>query len=287
MALANEKPATTRNFAAWGGVAVIAYILIIWGGALVVNGEGLVGIFRALFRSTQLAVTLGLALILSVAVTGFSNRKRPVTLRTVRNYVIHNLVAIIALLLVIWGFTSLNGAGALGAMGGSTWAAFVTGATLIVLASLGTLALGSVHAGTDLVEDEAAAYDLRERGRLIFYSMVWMAACGTLLIVLGMGGPGGLLPANAALAAALGLSALLTVLGVVSWRLSDELARTLSRESGNMALYLILIFGGGWSILAHLGFVTGPAPLDWLTLFTVLLFAASFIVLGRRKLLTR
>jgi hypothetical protein len=30
-----------------------------------------------------------------------------------------------------------------------------------------------------------------------------------------------------------------------------------------------------------------PAPLDWLTLFTLLLFAATFIALGRRKLLTR
>jgi len=30
-----------------------------------------------------------------------------------------------------------------------------------------------------------------------------------------------------------------------------------------------------------------PAPLDWLTLLTLLMFAAGFIALGRRKLLSR
>ena len=197
------------------------------------------------------------------------------------------MAAIAAFVLVAWGFTTLNKAGALGAMGSSTWAAFVTGATLIVLASLGTLATASVHAGAGLVDDEDAAEDLRERGRLLLYSFVWMAACGALLIVLGLGGSAGLLSPATALAAALGLIAVLILLGKVTWRLSDELARTLSNETGSMAFYLILAIGGGWAILAHLGFVAGPAPLDWLTLFTLLLFAASFIVLGRRKLLTR
>jgi len=39
-------------------------------------------------------------------------------------------------------------------------------------------------------------------------------------------------------------------------------------------------------MLAHLGFVAAPAPLDWLTLFIVLLFVASVVAAGRRKLLT-
>jgi hypothetical protein len=86
---------------------------------------------------------------------------------------------------------------------------------------------------------------------------------------------------------ALVLIAVLTALGIAAWRLSDELGRTLSREAGNMAFYLILLLGGGWAMLAHLGVVAAPAPLDWLTLFAVLLFVASFIAVGRRKLLTR
>jgi hypothetical protein len=40
-------------------------------------------------------------------------------------------------------------------------------------------------------------------------------------------------------------------------------------------------------MLAHLGFMAGPAPIDRLTLFTLLLFVASFIAAGGRKLLTR
>jgi hypothetical protein len=73
----------------------------------------------------------------------------------------------------------------------------------------------------------------------------------------------------------------------VTWRLSDELGRTLTYETGNMSFYLVLVLGGAWATLAHLGFLAAPAPLDWLTMFIVSMFVASFIVLGRRKLLTR
>jgi energy-converting hydrogenase Eha subunit E len=84
---------------------------------------------------------------------------------------------------------------------------------------------------------------------------------------------------------ALVLIAVLTVLLIAAWGLSDELGRTLSHETGNMAFYLILVLGSGWAMLAHLGFVAAPAPLDWVTLFAVLMFAASFIAAGRGKLL--
>ena len=40
-------------------------------------------------------------------------------------------------------------------------------------------------------------------------------------------------------------------------------------------------------MLAHLGFVAGPASIDWVTLFTVRVVAASFMAVGRRNLLTR
>jgi hypothetical protein len=45
------------------------------------------------------------------------------------------------------------------------------------------------------------------------------------------------------------LIAALFVLGIATWRLSDELTRTLSYETGNMAFYLILVLGGGWAML--------------------------------------
>ena len=221
-----------------------------------------------------------------MAVIGFTSRKRPLSLRTFRNFVIRNAVAIGALPARPLGLQRV-GRGALGAMGASEWAAAVTGSILVFFAFLGTLAMASAHTGADLIDDEVAADELRERGRLYLYSFVWMAACGLLLIGLSLAGPGGVLSPAAALAGALVLIAVLTVLGIATWRLSDELGRTLSHETGNMAFYLILVLGGGWAMLAHLGFVAAPAPLDWLTMFTVLLFAASFIVLGRRKLLTR
>lgn len=63
--------------------------------------------------------------------------------------------------------------------------------------------------------------------------------------------------------------------------------RTLSHETGSLAFYLVLGLGGGWALLAHLGFAAAPAALDWLTLFIVLLFAASVIAVARRNLFTR
>lgn len=281
MAITNDEPMHAwRNFWAWSAVGAIFYVLIVWGVSSLVR-EDSVG---AILRSEQVAAMLGLGLIFSMVVTGFASRKRTVGLQTLRNFAIVNGVTVVVCLLVIWGLQAIAGAGA---MGTSEWVAAIAGSTLFVLAVFGALATASVHTGALLIDDEMAAEDMRERGRLLIYSFVWMAACGLLLTGLSFAGPGGVLFPKAALAGALGLIAVLVVLGIVTWRLSDELGRTLSHEAGNLAFYLILVLGGGWAILAHLGFATGPAPLDWLTLFTVLLFAASFIAVGRRKLFTR
>jgi hypothetical protein len=235
-----------------------------------------------LLRPTKVTAQLGLAMLFAMAVIGFTSRKRPLDLRSLRNFLIQNAIAILAFLLVIWGFGAL----ARTDVGVSEWIAAATGATLVVIAVLGGLAAASVRTGLHLVDDEMAAEDLRERGRLMLCSFTWMACFGLLLIGLGLAGAGVLSPA-AALAGVLVLIPVLTLLTIAAWRLQDELGRTLSHETGNMAFYLIFVIGGGWAILAHLGFAAAPAPLDWVTLVTVLLFAASFIVLGRRKLLTR
>ena len=267
-----------RGVAAWSAVGAGFYILVVVGVSLLVHGGGM----GAIFRSKTVVAELGLALILSMAVAGFSNRKRAFSLRTFRNFLIQNAVAIIAFLLVIWGFSGLARTHAVGA---SAWIAAVTGATLVIMPALGSLAVASAYGGAGLLDSDAAE-DLRERGRLFLYSFAWVAMCGLLLILLALAGPVGVLSPAAALAGALVLIALLVVLGMATQRLSDELARTLSREAGSLAFYLILGLGGGWAMLAHLGFVAAPAPLDWLTLFTVLLFVASFIAAGRRNLLT-
>jgi hypothetical protein len=283
MAMAkDESMPTWRNFAAWSLVGAI-FTLAVLGGFLLVQGGGM----SATLPSGKVAAVLGLTLILATIVTGFSGWKRPVSLRTFRNYLVLNVVAASLIMSAISGFSALARAGALGAMSGSKWAAGLTGLILAALAVLGILAVAGARMGAGLIDDQAAAEDMRERWRLFFYSFLWMAACGLLLILLGLAGPEGVVPRTVALAGVLLVVAILGLLGIATRRLSDELVRTLSNETGNMAFLLILLLGGGWAMLAHLGFVAAPAPLDWLTLFIVLMFVASFIAAGRRKLLTR
>jgi hypothetical protein len=288
MAMANDQSATWwRNFAAWSAVGAVSYSLVVLSGTSFLHDEGVVGMLRDLLRSQHLAALLGLGLVLSTALVGFTSLRRPFSLRALRNFALRDAIGIVGCLIVVWGFSALAGAGALQAMGPSAWVAAAVGATLVIVAILGGVAVAGAHTGGDFIDDELAADDLRERGRLIVYGLGWMGVCGLLLIGLSLAGPGGVLSPTVALAGALVLIVTLVVLGLAAWRLSDELGRTLSYETGNLAFYLILAVGGGWATLAQLGLVDSPAPLDWLTLFIVLLYVASFIAAGRRKLLTR
>lgn len=270
---------TWRGFAAWSAAGATVYILALWGASAFLHQD----IMRAILRPTGVTAQLGLGLIVSIAAAGFTNRKRPVNVRTLRNFLVQNAAAVIALLLAIAGFSALARVDAVGL---SEWVAAATGATLVALAIIGGLAMAGARTSFALIDDEAAAEDMGQRSRLYACSFIWIAACGLLLIGLSLAGPQGLLSRAAALVGALAAGALLAGLGVATWRLSDELTRTLSNETGAMAFYLVLVFGGGWATLAHLGFVTAPAPLGWLTMFVVVMFVASFIVLGRRRLLT-
>lgn len=281
--MANEESVLRwRNFAAWGAAGAVFYVLSVCAAASLLHEGGM----DAVFRSTAVVAKLGLGLLFATACVGFSNWKRPISLRALRNFAASSAAAVVVCLFVLWGFRTSAAAGVLPGMAASQWSAVVTGAALAVFALLGTLNLAIAHKGGQFMEADTAD-ELRERGPLLLYSFAWMAASGLLLMLLGLAGPGGVFAPRAALAGALVLIAVLTVLGVAVWRLSDELGRTLSHEAGNMAFYLIQLFGGGWAMLAHLGFAPAPAPLEWLTLFTVILFAASIIAVGRRKLLTR
>jgi len=185
--MTNDMPMPTpRNFAAWSAVGAILYILVVWVATARLHQD----VMDVILRPTKVTAELGLFLICSMAVTGFTNRKRPISLRTLRNFLIQNAVAIIAFLLVIWGFSALARTSTVTVSG---WTAAMVGATLVVLAVLGTLATASAHTSLDLIDDEMAAEELRERGRSFFYSFLWMIACGLLLIGLSLAGPGGLL----------------------------------------------------------------------------------------------
>ena len=60
---------------------------------------------------------------------------------------------------------------------------------VFAFALLGAVNIAIAHRAGRLME-AATAEELRERGRLLFYSFAWMVASGLLLIVLGLATPG-------------------------------------------------------------------------------------------------
>jgi len=128
--MAHEKPVPTwRNFAAWSAVGAAFYLLAMGVAATLLHQNAI----DAILRPTRVTAELGLAMIFFMAVTGFGNRTRRIGFGNLRNFLVQNAVAILAFLLVIWGFTGLA---RLSAISVSGWIAAVTGATLIVLAVL-------------------------------------------------------------------------------------------------------------------------------------------------------
>jgi hypothetical protein len=179
---------------------------------------------------------------------------------------------------------AFTGTVSLSAIGVSATIALVLGMVLLLFAIVGLLRLAAAHAPGSTLPPEETDANL-ELGRARLYSLIVIAAMGLTLILLSLARPGGALTPIVTLVAVLALLGIVTVLTFAMWPLLDELSRTMSRETGNAAFFLIVVIGGGWSILAHLGFVLAPTPLDWLTMFTLIMFAASFIAVGRRGLL--
>jgi hypothetical protein len=156
-----------------------------------------------------------------------------------------------------------------------------------MLVAFGLLGLGltaAAHAGLGL-QPRQQVESIVEQGRVLPYSCVVIAALGLTLVLLSLAGPGGVLSPGTALVGAVLLLGIATALSLAIWPRIDELSQTVSRETGNAAYYLIVVAGGGWAILAHLGFVPAPTPLDWLTMLIVIMFAASVIAAGRRGML--
>jgi len=65
----------------------------------------------------------------------------------------------------------------------------------------------------------------------------------------------------------------------------DELMRAVTRDCGEIAYYLLMLIGGGWAVLAHLGYAANITMLDFVTLNFAALLVASYIANGRRGLL--
>lgn len=281
MADAMEKPMSRwRNSASWSAAGGLFMLLFIAVTSWLQDGDPV-----AFFRSAMMTSKAALALLFAMAVLGLSSRNIAFGWRSFGRFLALGTAASATAVLAVSGLRPLIDAGTFGAMDASQWAAVGLGLALLFFAIVICVNLATARSSWTLLDAEQAE-TLVERRQLLVLSWITMAAMGLMLILLGLAGPGSVLPPEAALAGALALCAVVILLSFAVWRLMDELDRTLSYESGTMAFYLILLFGGGWAMLAHLRFVAPAEPLDWLTMFTVLMFAGSFIAAGRRKLLS-
>lgn len=186
------------------------------------------------------------------------------------------------------GATELVDSGMLGALGASQEAALLVGVLYCVIGLIIALGVIVPQAGATMlnVEDEG---ELREQRRVLGWSAGSMFLMGVLLALLALSGPAsgtGQLVAPALALAATGVGwLLLTGASVYLLRNMDELMRALTRETGEVAYYLVLLVCGGWALLAWLGYVPAMGMLDFLTINHVLLLVASFIASGRRGML--
>jgi hypothetical protein len=129
------------------------------------------------------------------------------------------------------------------------------------------------------------ADDLREQARVLLHSAVAMLLWGIALLALALAAPDGPVPQSAALVVGLGGLVIGSVISLKVYRQMDELMLAVNLEGGAISYALVFMVVGMWAMFAHLGYITGPQPLDLLTLFYVLVLVGSFVAVGRRGML--
>lgn len=182
-----------------------------------------------------------------------------------------------------FGIGRLTDGGPLAELSVSATLALVAGALYLVMA-LGVLA-GVLRPGFGArylnVED---ADELRETRAMLVNSCTAMALWGAGLAALALAEPGPV-PGAAALTFGLGAFALGGLFAWRCWKASDELMTAVTREANSLTALLAFAVLGGWGALAHVGYLTAPAPLDLLTAFFALGLLATFVVVGRRGMI--
>lgn len=191
----------------------------------------------------------------------------------------------------IFGFAATYGmlqyldSDAVGGLGKSATIAALVG-TLYCLIAFGMLfGVASPNIGAKFLNVQDAD-ELREQQRVLTLSSIAMGLWGAALLALALAAPDGPVPQSIALLVGVGGLLIGTALSVVCYRASDELMLAINLEAGAISYGLTFAVIGLWSVLAHLGYVTGPQPLDLLTLFYGLVLVASFIAIGRRGMLS-
>lgn len=208
----------------------------------------------------------------------------PTTPRWVRKFLIPAAIGGVAGFAASFGMLRLIDSDAVGGLDDSASIAALVGAVYAVIGlgiSIGAL---SPQVGAKFLNVEDAD-ELREQKKVLVLSGVAMLLWGVALIALALAAPDGPVPQGLALI--VGLSGLVigTVMSVLIYRASDELMLAVNLEAGALSYGLVFAVVGSWSVLAHLGYVAAPVPLDLLTLFYVLVLVASFIAVGRRGML--
>jgi hypothetical protein len=277
MMATDKRTPKWRNALNWT-VASFAVLFVYTLGASALIQEGPIGAMSDAGPAIAIIVTSVLA---GSVLVGFSYRNRPFNRWNLGSFLVLTALTIAAFLLVRWALADKV---SLKALGPSVAVPLVFGFVLAIIAIMGLLFAAAAQARLGVLPPEQAEM-LREQGRVLPYSLLVIAAMGLTLVLLSLAGPDGIVTPGIALAGVAILLGIEIVLTFAIWPRIDELSQTLSRETGNAAYYLIVVLGGGWAILAHLGFVPAPAPLDWLTMLTVIALAASVIAAGRRGLL--
>lgn len=183
-----------------------------------------------------------------------------------------------------FGFLNLVDSGTLGELGGSREIAGLVGLVFLVTGLGIGAALLNPKAGAKYLNVEDADEILEQRG-VLAYSSAGIAAMGLQLIGAALAAPVGPIGQGMALAIILAMTALLVVTSALAYSKQDELMRAIGNEAGKVAYYLLALFGGGWALAAHLGYVAGPAPLDWITMLYASILLAAFYVTARRGMM--
>ncbi|TAD76274.1 MAG: hypothetical protein EAY70_09770 [Sphingomonadales bacterium] len=172
-----------------------------------------------------------------------------------------------------------------GGLGISGTIAALVGVLYVVIGASIALGTASPQLGARFLNVEDAD-ELREQKQVLTLSGTAMGVWGASLLALALAAPDGPLPHGIALAIGAGGLVIGCLLSVPIYRACDELMRMANLEAGAITYGLVLLVVGTWAMLAHLGYIAGPAPIDLLTLFYVLVLVASFIAVGRRGMLT-
>ncbi|MBH5323318.1 hypothetical protein [Aurantiacibacter sediminis] len=182
------------------------------------------------------------------------------------------------------GGLRLADSGLLGVLGASREVAMLIGLIYLLTALAVLFGLAMPKAGATFLNVEDAD-ELREQKAMLSWSGAGMIALALALIMAALAEPAGIIGREIVLAAVIVLVGFAWFAGHRQRRHTDELMLSVSREATALCFYLLFLFGGGWSLLAHLNYATAPAPLDWLSMFAGLLLLGVFVASGKRGML--